>query len=220
MISVVVADDHAPFRAGVRVSLESSGLGFGVVGEAGDADGAVDLVVEREPDLVLLDVRMPGSGVVAARRISERAPSTAIVMLTASSDDDDLLAAVQAGASGYLLKDTDPDRLAFALAGVLKGEAAIPRELTAKLLDAFRHRGPRRRLTIADRPAVSLTSKEWEVLELLHDGLSTADIATRLSVAPVTVRSHVAALLHKLDVRDRAAAVALLSVAEPQTGGA
>jgi DNA-binding NarL/FixJ family response regulator len=207
-VSVVIADDHPGVRAGVRSSLE--GGDFEVVAEAADADSAFAAVQSHHPGLALIDINMPGSGLRAARRISEAFPDTAVVMLTVSRDDDDLFQALRAGASGYLLKDIDPSRLPLALMGVLNGEAALPRSLVARLIGEFQQRG-RRRLSISRRPeGVTLTSKEWEVLELLHDGCTTSEIATRLAVAPVTVRSHVASILHKLQVPDRAAALALL----------
>jgi DNA-binding NarL/FixJ family response regulator len=207
-IRVVLADDHPSVRAGVRSSLEAAD--FAVVAEVSDAPTAVAAVSEHRPDLVLLDVNMPGSGLRAARAISENHPETAIVMLTVSRDDDDLFQALRAGASGYLLKDTDPDRLPIALTGVLNGEAALPRSLVARVIGEFQGRG-RRRLSLPRRSVgAALTAKEWDVLELMHDGLSTADIATKLAVAPVTVRSHVAAILRKLQVPDRKAAIELL----------
>jgi DNA-binding NarL/FixJ family response regulator len=212
-IRVVIADDHPSTRAGVRASLETGE--FEVVAEAGDATSAVAAVQVHQPDLVLLDINMPGSGLRAAHRISSSCPDTAIVMLTVSRDDDDLFQALRAGAIGYLLKDTDPDRLPMALLGVLNGEAALPRSLVARLIGEFQHRS-RRRLPVLKRPeGVALTAKEWEVLELMRDGRSTADIATRLAVAPVTVRSHVAAILRKLQVPDRESALALLDDAPP-----
>jgi DNA-binding NarL/FixJ family response regulator len=215
-LRVVVADDHPSVRAGVRSSLEADG--FEVVAEASDADGAVAAVAAHEPELALLDINMPGSGLRAARRITEHHPDTAIVMLTVSRDDDDLFHALRAGASGYLLKDTDPDRLPIALRGVLNGEAALPRALVSRLIGEFQQR-ERRRLPLARRPAgVSLTAKEWEVLALMRDGMSTNAMADELAVAPVTVRSHVAAILRKLRVPDRNAAIALLD--EPSGGGA
>ena len=207
-IRVVLADDHPSVRAGVRSSLEADG--FEVVAEVGDAAGAVEATRLHEPDLVLLDINMPGSGLRAARAISEDHPETAIVMLTVSRDDDDLFQALRAGAAGYLLKDTDPDRLPIALRGVLNGEAALPRSLVARVIGEFQGRG-RRRLALPKRAVgAALTAKEWEVLELMHDGATTAEIAARLAVAPVTVRSHIAAILRKLQVPDRKSAVALL----------
>ena len=207
-VRVVLADDHPFVRAGVRATLEAHD--FVVVAEASDADGAVSAVAEHRPDLALLDINMPGSGIRAARAIAAHHPDTAIVMLTVSHDEDDLFHALQAGASGYLLKDTDPERLPMALLGVLNGEAALPRSLVARLIAEFQHRG-RRRLSLAKRPVgAALTAKEWEVLELLHARKSTAEIAAQLAVAPVTVRSHVAAILRKLQVPDRKSALALL----------
>ena len=202
---ILLADDHAPTREDIRRTLESDGR-FEVCAVAADAAEAVDAAARERPDLCVLDIRMPGSGIAAAWEITARLPTTKVVMLTVSRDDDDLLAALRAGASGYLLKDTDPNRLPHALEDVLAGEAAIPRTLVAKLVREFRDRGPRRRAVLAGEP---LTSREWEVLELLRDALSTAEIAERLVLTQATVRSHVAAILRKLRVPDRAALVKL-----------
>jgi DNA-binding NarL/FixJ family response regulator len=203
----VLADDHAPARAGVRRSLEAHGLR--VVGEAAAAQDAVALALDLRPDVCLLDVRMPGGGIAAAHTVASRLPETAVVMLTVSTSDEDLFDALRAGASGYLLKDTDPARLPLALEGVLRGEAALPRTLAARVLDEFRRQG-RRRLRLAGRRAMELTGREWEVLELLRDGLTTADIAGRLSLSEVTVRRHISSSVAKLRVPDRRAAVRLL----------
>jgi DNA-binding NarL/FixJ family response regulator len=151
---------------------------------------------------------MPGNGITAAAEISAQLPDTAVVMLTVSQNDDDLFAALRAGAVGYLLKDTDPERLPMALLGVLRGEGALPRTLVARLVEEFRGRG-KRRLSIGGKRKVELTPKEWEVLEGLRDGLSTEEIADRLYVSPVTIRTHVSAILKKLQVPDRAAAIRL-----------
>ena len=204
-LRVVVADDHPPTRAGVRGALEESG--FEVVAEVGDARKAIDACVEHHPDVALLDIHMPGNGIAAAGEIGRKMPDVAIVMLTASRDDDDLFEALRAGASGYLLKDMDPDRLGVALRGVLSGEAALPRALVSRVLEEFRSR-PRRRIGLAGQsPTARLTSREVEVLDLLALGLSTEDIAGRLFVGKVTVRTHVANILKKLRVTDRDAAV-------------
>ncbi|HEX2851503.1 MAG TPA: response regulator transcription factor [Acidimicrobiales bacterium] len=209
MITVLIADDHPPTRAGVRDALVSSG-GFEVVAEVGSAVDAVAAAREAKPDACLLDINMPGNGISAAAQISAELPDTAIVMLTVSRDDDDLFDALRAGASGYLLKDTDPDRLPLALRGVLDGEAALPRTLVAKLVGEFQDR-TRRRIPLLQRPAgASLTPREWDVLEMLRDGLTTNEVAARLRVTPVTVRTHVAAILKKLQVPDRRAAFKLL----------
>ncbi|MFL5818285.1 MAG: response regulator transcription factor, partial [Conexibacter sp.] len=131
--SVLIADDHAAARAGVRAALERGG--FVVCAEASDGRGAVEAALRERPDACVLDVHMPGgSGIEAAAEIAGQLPGTAIAMLTVSADEDDLFAAIQAGAVGYLLKDVDPERLPFALAGVLAGEAAIPRPLVGRIV--------------------------------------------------------------------------------------
>jgi DNA-binding NarL/FixJ family response regulator len=207
-VRVVIADDHAPTRSGVRTALEHAG--FEIVGEAGNATAAVEVARRERPDVCLLDIHMPGSGIAAATRITDELPDTAVVMLTVSRNDDDLFDALRSGASGYLLKDTDPARLPLALRGVLSGEAAIPRALVARLIDEFRDRGRYRRMPVLGARGAMLTSREWEVLELLREGLSTKEIAERLFLSPATIRSHVAAILRKLRVPDRAAAIRLL----------
>lgn len=211
-ITVLLADDHAAVRAGIRLAL--AGEGFDVVGEAADGPEAVTMALELKPDIALLDVNMPGSGIKAAEEIGQALPGTTVVMLTVSRDDDDLFAALRAGASGYLLKDTDPGRLPFALRGVLEGEAALARGLVARLIEEFRTRGRRRRLPLMRQRGVELTEREWEVLEFLHDGLSTAEIADRLSISPVTVRRHVSEILKKLRVTSREEAVKLMEQGE------
>ena len=180
----------------------------------GSGDAAVERALQMKPDVALLDINMPGNGIAAAAQIAQQLPDTAIVMLTVSRDDADLFDALRAGASGYLLKDTDPVRLPEALKGVLDGEAALPRTLVARVIDEFRERGRRKKLMFAKRRGVELTSREWEVLELLHQKLSTAEIAERLFVSQVTVRSHIAAILKKLRVESREEALRLLEERE------
>lgn len=206
-IRVIVADDHPATRAGVRAALEKSG--FTVCAEVADGPAAVEAAVRERPDICLLDIHMPGSGIAAAAEISAQVPETAIIMLTVSQADDDLFAALRAGASGYLLKDTNPMRLPLALEGVLRGESALPRVLVGRLIEEFRGRDRRRRIPLVTQHKAKLTSREWEVLELLREGSSTADIAERLYVTRATVRSHVAAILRKLDVSDRVSALKL-----------
>jgi DNA-binding NarL/FixJ family response regulator len=153
---------------------------------------------------------MPGNGIDAAREICHKLGDVSFVMLTASRDDDDLFEALRAGASGYLLKDMDPDRLGAALRGVLAGEAALPRALAMKVIQQLQSPARRRLLPGKESLASKLTSREAEVLELMADGLSTEQIAGRLFVSQVTVRTHVANVLKKLRVSDRAAAVRLV----------
>jgi two-component system, NarL family, nitrate/nitrite response regulator NarL len=200
-LTVLVADDHAPTRAGVRVVLAEGG--FAIVAEAATADTAVDAALRERPDVCVLDVHMPGGGIAAAARISERLPDTVVVMLTVSREDEDLFAALRAGAAGYLLKDMDPDRLAPALRGVLAGEAAVPRTLVARVVEEFRSAERRPSLPLVRRRGARLTSREWEVLELLRERRTTAEIAHRLGLSAVTVRRHISSILAKLRVPDR-----------------
>jgi DNA-binding NarL/FixJ family response regulator len=214
-VRILVADDHAAVRAGVRAALE--GRGFEVCAEAEDGPGAVAAALREHPDLCLLDVSMPGgSGIEAAAEIALRLPGTAIVMLTVSADERDLFASITAGAAGYLLKDTDPERLPAALRGVLAGEAAIPRRLVGRMVDELSGR-QRRRVPLTERGGAELTAREWEILELLRNGASTAETAAQLGISQVTVRRHVSVVVRKLQVPDRFAAFALLDAAA--TGG-
>ena len=208
---VLIADDHPPTRAGVRLALERAG--FSICGEAWTADGAVEEAQRTRPDICLLDIHMPGSGIAAALKIASSVPKAAIVMLTVSVEDEDLFAALRAGAVGYLLKTTDPDRLPHALEGVMNGEAALPRSLVSRVIAEFRD-GSRRRRPVIGNGGPDLTDREWQVLELLGEGLTTADIAARLFISQATVRTHVASTLQKLRAPDRKAAVALLKQLE------
>lgn len=208
VIRVIVADDHAPTRMGVREILEEDG--FQIVAEASTAQGAVAAALEHTPDVCLLDLNMPGTGVRAAAEISKALPDAAIVILTVSRSDDDLFDALTAGAMGYLLKDTDPDHLPAALRTVLAGEAALPPALAARLVKEFRSRAKRRTLPQVGGRDVVLTQKEWQVLDGMRDGLSTREIADKMFVGPATVRSHVSAILKKLAVPDRESALRLL----------
>jgi DNA-binding NarL/FixJ family response regulator len=205
--TVLIADDHPLIRVGVRGALQRGG--WIVCAEATDAAGAVEAAVREQPDACLLDIRMPGGGIEAAAEIARRVPRSAIVMLTVSRDDGDLLDALRAGAVGYLLKDTDPDRLPLALRGVLDGEAALPRHLVSLVIDDFRGRD--RRTSLLRRRGESLTEQEWEVVELMSEGFTTFQIADRLFIEPAAVRARVASILEKLQVPSGRAALRFLS---------
>lgn len=204
---VVLADDHPQMRARVREALEAGG--FDICGEAANAGKAVELALNCRPDVILLDIHMPGNGISAAREVSTQLPETAVVMLTQSRNEKDLFDALRAGASGYLQKDMDAERLPDALRGVLAGEAAIPRTLVAQILDEFRSPGIRR-FSRKSKAAGRLTSREWEVMELLSDGESTEEVAERLFISPTTVRVHLSSVLRKLRVKDRQSAFDIL----------
>ena len=204
-VRVVIADDHAPTRAAVRAALTRGG--FVVAGEAPAADGAVAVALATEADVVLLDIRMPGNGITAAARIAVARPDTSIVMLTVSQDDEDLFGALRAGAMGYMLKGVDPTEVPEALRTILRGEAVLSGSLVARVLEEFRSRERHRFRRPAMPEGAQLSDREWEVLDLMEQGLTTAEIGERLFVAPVTVRSHVAHILRKLQVPDRQAAL-------------
>jgi DNA-binding NarL/FixJ family response regulator len=192
----------------VRDALQRDG--FDVVAEVGTAELAIAAAERHHPDLALLDIRMPGGGIEAARVIADLDSPPAIVMFTVSEDDADLFAALRAGASGYLLKGLGMQELGSSLRAVLAGEASLPGSLVAKLVEEFRVRERRRLLTTNEDRRRRLTAREWEVLELMAAGLTTAQIAEKTYVSSVTVRTHVGAILRKLQVPNRAAAVAVL----------
>jgi len=207
-IRVLIADDHEPTREDVRRALGRDER-FVVCAEAAGAAAAVALALERHPDLCLLDIRMPGGGLAALWEIASRLPDTKIVMLTVSEADDDLFAALRSGAHGYLLKTMSARRLADALDDVNAGKPAIPRELVARMMQEFRDGDPRRRsLAGTDELQARLTSREWQLLELLERSFTTAEIAERLTLSESAVRAHIAAIVRKLGVRDRAEAIA------------
>lgn len=209
--SVVIADDHPAFRLGVRMALMRGG--FDVVGEVADAAGAVNAALRERPDVCLLDVSMPGGGIEAAKKIADACSGgTCVVMLTVSDSTDDVLAALRAGAVGYLPKDTSPERLPAALCGVLRGEAALPRALVGVVLSRFRDY-----TEAVEHPVrvqgVELTSRESEILRMLRSGMKTAEIGQVLSLSPITVRRHISAGVAKLGVADRDAAVRAIAPA-------
>lgn len=206
-LRVVVADDHARFRGVIRSALETSGCE--VVSEAATAEEAVRACAEHQPDVALLDIHMPGSGLRAAHEITTRQPDITVVMLTASAEEEDLFDSLRAGASGYLLKDTDPTTLASALHATIAGEAALTPRLLMRILDEFRA-PTKARFRRGTKAASRLSGREWEVMEQLADGASTDEVATKLFLSPTTVRVHVSSVLKKLRVESREEAFRLL----------
>jgi DNA-binding NarL/FixJ family response regulator len=205
-IRVLVADDHAPTRADVCAALDADPE-FVICAAVQDAPSAVEAAVRELPDVCLLDVRMPGGGNRAAWEIASRLRETKIVMLTVSTVDEDLFAAVRAGAAGYLVKDMDLEGLPNALREVLDGRAAIPGLLMARVLDELRDRDPIRRFPIGTSAATRLTSREWQVVDLMRHDMSTGAIAQRLNLTPATVRSHISSIRRKLEAPDRESVV-------------
>jgi DNA-binding NarL/FixJ family response regulator len=205
-LRVLIADDHAPTRDDVRRALTEGGLV--VCAEAADAAHAVQKALETRPDICLLDVRMPGGGVAAAWEIAARLPTTKVVMLTVSEEDGDLFRALRAGAVSYLVKDIDLGTLPRALLDVAAGRAAIPPELVTRMVMQFHSNDPRfRRTEVGADFGPRLTSREWDVLAGLAEGLSTRDIGRRLQLKPSGVRAHISAVVQKLGVKDRHEAV-------------
>ena len=204
---VLLADADAPTRVGLRAALVADG--FEVVAEADVAHAAVAAAVELDPDGAMVAASLPGGGIEAARQIAAANPRMRLVIVSDDPSGDELLEAVLAGASGYLGRDVSLQRLPTALRAVLAGEVALPRRHTQYLLEALRGRDVRR-AAVSARASSPITDREWEVLQLLADDTSTAEIAHRLRISAVTVRRHASSIQRKLGVADRAGLTAVI----------
>lgn len=203
-ITVLICDDHALFRRGLAMVLASE-AGIEVVAEADDAATAVALAGELQPDVVLMDVRMPGdSGIDATRSIAAHVPASRVVMLSVSDAEEDLYEAVKAGASGYLLKESSIDEVASAIRSVVVGQSPISPTMASKLLAEFNTLA---RAADDKASAPRLTDRELQVLGLVAEGLSNREVAERLFIAENTVKNHVRNILEKLDLHSRMEAV-------------
>jgi DNA-binding NarL/FixJ family response regulator len=193
---VLAVDDHRLFRAGLAAMLRERGIE--VVGEADSGEEALRLAAARRPDVVVMDLGLPGmSGVEATRRLRDERPAPQVVVLTASLEEDDVVEALLAGAAGYLLKDAPIDQVLTALSGALDGEAFVSPRVNRQLVE---------RLRAAHRPepvALGLSSREHEVLALVVEGCDNAEIARRLYVSPSTVKHHLSTIFTKLGVDNR-----------------
>ena len=208
-ISVVLADDQALMRMGFRMVLEAE-EDITVVGEASDGTSALAQAKALHPDVILMDVRMPGmNGIEATERIAQECPSTRVLILTTFDLDEYAFAGLRAGASGFLLKDTRPTELAEAIRTVASGEAVVSPRITQRMLEMFASSLPNSGTPAqASDPRIdSLTPREKEILVLMSQGMSNAEIAEHLVVSATTVKTHVGNVLAKLDVRDRVQAV-------------
>ena len=206
---ILLVDDHPITREALAALLEQHD--FTVVGQAGDGEEAIELARRLRPQLVLLDLSMPGlSGLEALPRIRDAAPECEVVVLTASGTEENLLSAIRGGAAGYLLKSEPPERIAQFLRGVADGQAALSGEVARRLLDQVREGSGR---GVPDRIASSLSAREVEVLLLLDEHLRTDEIAGRLYISEHTVRSHVKNLMRKLGVSSRREALEALNSA-------
>ncbi|KAB8185194.1 response regulator [Nonomuraea phyllanthi] len=195
-IRLIVVDDHPIVRDGLR-GMFTGEPGFEVVGVAGDGAQAVSLAEELRPDVILMDLRMPGTdGVTAIRRLAERGSTARVLVLTTYDTDSDVLPAIEAGATGYLLKDAMPEELVRAVRAAARGEAALSPSVATRLLGQVR------------APAAPLSARELEVLSLIARGSTNREAAARLFISEATVKSHLLHIYAKLGVNDRAAAVA------------
>ncbi len=210
---VLIAADRLATRTGMRLALAEDAE----CSEAGDAEAAVAAAVRDKPDVCVFDFDPPGRAIRATAEITSRVPEASVVMFTRRMDEEEFLAAVRAGVTGYLPEDVDPARLPHVVRSVMRGEAAVPRALVARLIDELRGReGRRRSFQIQERRRVELTAREWDVVDLLRQGLSTRSIAEILGISAVTVRRHVSAVHGKLGVNTRAELLELLAAEQSE----
>jgi DNA-binding NarL/FixJ family response regulator len=202
-VRVLIADDHPLFREGMRGRLDRV-ADIAVVGEAQSCDEAVELVHKLEPDVILMDIKMPGlNGIEATREIQQASPQIGVLVLTMFEDDDSVFAAMRAGAKGYLLKDSGGEGVVHAIRAVASGEAVFGPGVAERIIGFFS--APR--AAAPQRAFPELTEREEEVLSLVAQGKSNREIARQLFVSLKTVRNHVSNILLKLQVADRAQAV-------------
>lgn len=205
-LRVLIADDHPLYRDGVARTLAERG-GFQVVGACGSAADAVSLAERHRPDLVLLDISMPGSGIEAARRIAALGGATRIVMLTVSERDDDVMEALKAGAHGYALKGIGASELVDIVRTVAAGGSFVSPTLAARLLQAMQN--PSQRDRLGGDPLAALAPREEQILELVATGLSNKEVARKLELQEKTVKHYMTSILQKLHVRNRVEAALL-----------
>jgi DNA-binding NarL/FixJ family response regulator len=199
-LRVLVVDDHDLFRTGIRNLLEEQGVN--VVGEASDGESAIRLAPNLAPDVIIMDLNMPGAGGVATtRRLSSLAPLSRVVVLTISADDDDVMNAVLAGACGYLLKDSSIQELIAGIRAAAAGESLISPQIAAKVLQRLRSQS--KDVEAAETIRAELSDRELEVLKLIANGKDNAQIARELYISPKTVKNHISNILMKLQIENR-----------------
>jgi DNA-binding NarL/FixJ family response regulator len=200
---VLVADDHALFRYGLKAMLTNA-EGFDVVDEAATGEEVVEKVAQAQPDIIIMDIQMPGmNGIEATRRVLESNPSIGVVVVTMFEDDDSVIAAMRAGARGYILKGADAEEVLKVVSAVAEGEAHFGPEIARRLMGFFSAPKP----TAPSEAFPELTAREAEVLDLIAQGRNNAKIARRLYISEKTVRNHVSSIFLKLQVADRAQAI-------------
>jgi DNA-binding NarL/FixJ family response regulator len=199
-LRVLVVDDHDLFRTGLRNLLEEQGIN--VVGEAENGESAIRLTSDLAPDVVVMDLNMPGvGGVETTRRLSSLAPLSRVVVLTISADDDDVMNAVMAGACGYLLKDSSIQELIAGIRAASEGESLISPQIAAKVLQRLRAQS--KDVDAAETIRAELSDRELQVLKLIANGKDNAQIARELFISPKTVKNHISNILMKLQIENR-----------------
>jgi len=208
---ILIVDDHEVVREGLRALLNRK-EGFAVVGEAGSVEQAISEAAKTEPDVIVMDVRLPdGSGIEACREIRQARPQTKVIMLTSYADEDAVFASILAGAAGYLLKQTRGNALADAIASVTRGESLLDPAVTQKVLDRVRTAGQRSE----DDPLSALTEQEHKILLLIAEGKTNKEIADEVFLSDKTVKNYVSNILSKLNLRRRSEAAAFIARREP-----
>jgi len=206
MIKILIADDHLIIRQGLRLIFETEDE-FKVVGEASDGAEALRLCAELAPDVVLMDLRMPGmDGLTAIEKLRVSQPEIAVVILTTFNEDDLMLRGLQAGARGYLLKDTDRAALFDTVRAAARGETLLKPEIMARVIS---HAGTVTQSTSETTTSIALTEREREVLQAVASGERSKEVAARLGISERTVKAHLASIYNKLGVDSRAAAIAI-----------
>jgi DNA-binding NarL/FixJ family response regulator len=208
---ILIVDDHEVVREGLRALLNRK-EGFTVVGEAGTVEQAIAEAAKSEPDVIVMDVRLPdGSGIEACREIRQTRPQTKVIMLTSYADEDAVFASILAGAAGYLLKQTRGNALADAIGSVTRGESLLDPAVTQKVLERVRMSGQRSE----DDPLSTLTEQEHKILVLIAEGKTNKEIADEVFLSDKTVKNYVSNILSKLNLRRRSEAAAFIARREP-----
>jgi len=205
-IKVLIADDHLFYREGVRTLLGTASE-IEIIGEASNGQEVVARAAELEPDIILMDIKMPGlNGIDATRQIIEKQPKVGILIVSMFDDDESIFAVMRAGARGYLLKDADQEELVRAITAVHRGEAIFSPAIAQRMINYFSHL-PRESVRKANDAFPELTERELEILELIAQGHSNPGIANKLSLSIKTIQNYVSSILNKLQVVDRSEAI-------------
>ena len=210
---VLIAADHLATRTGVRLALADAAECV----EADDAEVAVAVAVRDRPDVCVVDFEPARRGIQATAEITAKVPGAVVVVMTRRIDEDECMAAVRAGAAGYVSEAINPSRFPHLIRGLMRGEAAIPRRLVSQLIDEIRGRERRRHLDLHEQRRVELTTREWQVVEALRQGMSTKEIAQLLGIAEVTVRRHIGGVHRKLGISTRSELLRLLAEKDDAT---